>query len=60
MAGGNTFYLMQELKKKKLIFSIKRAIKNGTPYIGSSAGSVILCPIIFYVKEIDNYKKHRN
>ena len=42
MLGGNTFYLMKELKEKQLDEKIKEAIDNGVIYIGSSAGSIIL------------------
>ncbi len=42
MIGGNTFYLLKELKEKNLVKKIKKAINNGVIYIGSSAGSIIL------------------
>lgn len=42
MIGGNTFYLLKELKEKKLVKKIIQAINNGVIYIGSSAGSIIL------------------
>lgn len=42
MVGGNTFYLLKELRENKLDEKIKRAINNGVIYIGSSAGSIIL------------------
>ena len=40
--GGNTFYLLKELREKKLDEKIIQAINNGVIYIGSSAGSIIL------------------
>lgn len=42
MIGGNTFYLLKELREKHLDEKIKEAINNGVIYIGSSAGSIIL------------------
>lgn len=42
MVGGNTFYLLKELRENKLDEKIKKAINNGVIYIGSSAGSIIL------------------
>ena len=42
MIGGNTFYLLKELKEKNLVEKIIQAINNGVIYIGSSAGSIIL------------------
>ena len=42
MMGGNTFYLIKELREKHLDEKIINAINNGVIYIGSSAGSIIL------------------
>ena len=42
MIGGNTFYLLKELREKNLDEKIIQAINNGVIYIGSSAGSIIL------------------
>lgn len=42
MIGGNTFYLLKELKEKNLAKKIIQAIDNGVIYVGSSAGSIIL------------------
>ncbi len=39
--GGNTFVLVNQLYKNDLIETVKTAIKNGTPYLGTSAGSNI-------------------
>ena len=39
--GGNTFLLVQQLHDNKLLAPITKAIINGTPYLGTSAGSNI-------------------
>ncbi|WP_136668551.1 dipeptidase PepE [Flavobacterium sp. H122] len=39
--GGNTFLLVSKLYEYNLIDSLKDAIQNGTPYLGTSAGSNI-------------------
>lgn len=39
--GGNTFVLVNQLYKNKLMEPLKAAINNGTPYLGTSAGSNI-------------------
>jgi dipeptidase E len=39
--GGNTFVLLNQLYKNDLIDTIKTEVKNGTPYLGTSAGSNI-------------------
>ena len=54
ISGGNTFYLLQELKKKNLISYLKEKIENGLLYIGESAGSVITAPNIEYADIVDD------
>ena len=54
ISGGNTFYLLQELKKKNLISYLKERIGKGLIYIGESAGSVITAPNIEYVSVMDD------
>lgn len=39
--GGNTFLLVYQLYKKNLMHVLFETIKNGTPYLGTSAGSNI-------------------
>ncbi|GAA4812614.1 dipeptidase PepE [Litoribaculum gwangyangense] len=41
VGGGNTFVLTYQLYKNNLIDILKKVIKNGTPYLGTSAGSNI-------------------
>lgn len=57
VTGGNTFYLLQELKKSGADQLIKEQILKGKIYIGESAGSMILSPNIEYVKLMDDVKK---
>ena len=40
--GGNTFYLMDMMRKYHFDPSIKDALSEGVIYIGSSAGSIVL------------------
>lgn len=56
VSGGNTFYLLQELKKKDLLGLIKEKVDEGMVYIGESAGSVIASPDIAYIKYMDDPK----
>lgn len=53
VAGGNSFYLLQQLKVKEVIQDLVE-FANNKIYIGSSAGSCILCPSIDYVQKLDN------
>lgn len=39
--GGNTFLLVSQLYKTKVIDILETVVKNGTPYLGTSAGSNI-------------------
>lgn len=57
VSGGNTFYLLQELRKSGADQLITAQILSGKPYIGSSAGSVILAPHIEYIKQMDDIAK---
>jgi dipeptidase E len=41
IGGGNTFVLVNQLYKNKLIQPLKDAVASGTPYLGTSAGSNI-------------------
>lgn len=42
--GGNTFLLVTLLHQQNLMLPLKKAIENGTPYLGTSAGSNICGP----------------
>lgn len=57
ISGGNTFYLLQELKKSGSDQLIIAHIEQGKPYIGTSAGSIILAPNIEYIAEMDEQDK---
>ncbi|AOW16255.1 dipeptidase E [Polaribacter vadi] len=39
--GGNTFELVNQLYKKHILSTLKKVLENGTPYLGTSAGSNI-------------------
>ena len=39
--GGNTFLLVTQLYKTDCMMALAEAVKNGTPYLGTSAGSNI-------------------
>lgn len=54
ISGGNTFYLLQELKRKGADLKIAELINKGKPYIGESAGSAILAPNVAYMQGLDS------
>ena len=54
ISGGNTFYLLQELKRKNLIDFIKNRVNSGMVYIGESAGAIITSKDIEYNDLMDD------
>lgn len=54
ISGGNTFYLLQELKKKHLTELLASRIREGMFYIGESAGAIIAAPDIEYNQIMDD------
>ena len=45
------------MRKTKADAAILELIKGGKPYIGSSAGSIVLAPDIRYIERMDSPKK---
>ena len=56
MAGGNSFYLLQQLKTKNVLQELID-FANNKIYVGSSAGSCIACPSIDYLEKLDDKLK---
>jgi dipeptidase E len=54
VGGGNTFYLLQEMKRTGVDKLITEHINKGKIYIGTSAGSMIVSKNIEYVKYMDD------
>ena len=57
VSGGNTFFLLQELKRTGADAVIVRAVQDGKLYIGESAGSIVASKNIEYIKAMDSSKK---
>ena len=60
VTGGNTFFLLSELKRTGADKVIIEEINNGKLYIGESAGAMITSKNIEYVKLMDNAEKAQN
>ena len=54
VAGGNTFYLLDWARKSGFVELAKKAVAAGKIYVGSSAGAVICCPDIWYIRALDD------
>lgn len=57
VAGGNVFYLLDQIRKSGFDIIIKKLIDKGLIYIGSSAGAAICCPTIEGAKRFDDPNK---
>lgn len=52
VGGGNTFRLLMGLYHFNLLPPIRERVAAGTPYIGSSAGSIVACPTLKTTKDM--------
>ena len=53
VSGGNTFYLLNELRKSCAEQAIKNAVKAGKIYVGESAGAIVAAPDTRYATLMD-------
>lgn len=60
ITGGNTFFLLQELKKTAADKIIIDEINKGKLYIGESAGAIVTSANVEYAKRMDDVKKAPN
>lgn len=52
VGGGNTWMLLRCLRENKLIDPVRKKVLGGTPYIGWSAGSNVICPTIMTTNDM--------
>lgn len=53
VSGGNTFYLLNELRKSRAAQAVKDAVKAGKIYVGESAGAIAAAPDTKYATLMD-------
>ena len=57
ICGGNTFFLLQELRRSGADALIREQVNAGKLYIGESAGAMVAAPDIAYAAAMDSVKK---
>ena len=57
VGGGNTFFLLQVLKRSGADKIISQEVEKGKFYIGASAGAIAACPDIGYSAVMDAPEK---
>lgn len=60
VSGGNTFFLLQELKRSGADKIIKEQVDSGKLNIGESAGAIVASPNIEYVRFMDDQEQATN
>ena len=51
--GGNSFFLIDQLRKTGTDKLLKQQLKNGKLFIGESAGAIVCAPDISYIEKMD-------
>ena len=57
VTGGNTFFLLQELKRTGADKILAEEVEKGKLYIGESAGAIVVSPDIEYSSAMDHAEK---
>jgi dipeptidase E len=55
ITGGNSFFLLQELRRTGADRIITEQINSGKIYVGESAGAIVLSNNIEYAKDMDDF-----
>jgi dipeptidase E len=55
--GGNTYYLLEHIKKSGFKGILEKKLEDGVFYIGVSAGAAVACSRIDYIEDLDDPSK---
>ena len=55
--GGNSFFLIDQLRRTGTDKLLKQQLKNGKLFIGESAGAIVCAPDISYIEKMDPVPK---
>ncbi len=55
--GGNSFFLIDQLRRTGTDKLLKQQLKNGKLFIGESAGAIVCAPDISYIERMDPIPK---
>ncbi|MDP9196322.1 MAG: Type 1 glutamine amidotransferase-like domain-containing protein, partial [Pseudomonadota bacterium] len=53
LTGGNTYFLLEHVQKSGFAQALKPCLDHGAWYVGASAGTVLACPDIDYIRAMD-------
>ncbi|MEM9469263.1 MAG: Type 1 glutamine amidotransferase-like domain-containing protein [Pseudomonadota bacterium] len=59
VTGGNTYVLLEAMNNIDFKKALLTFLESGGVYLGSSAGSIVMCPDINFIREMDEPKKAR-
>lgn len=59
-SGGSSYYLLEKMKLSGFDKIVQKLLDKGVIYIGSSAGSIVACPNIDFIKPMDYPKEAPN
>ena len=54
VTGGNTYYLLEQVRLCDFSGALKQRLQAGAYYIGGSAGAVLACPRIDFIGDMDD------
>jgi dipeptidase E len=54
VTGGNTYYLLEQMQKCDFEKTVRKHLAQGGYYFGCSAGSILTCPNIDFIGDMDS------